>query len=613
MGNYVSSQRAAPPHPPPPPPQHQQREAAEDRRSSQVGSQRVTHTHTNSRSHPPPSHQPSYIRTEQPFITTSEASAHGSALHRTPTPIPQDLYTPADYLTSSPSFTSSVVAHDSSTEQSSVAGATARSHEREDMTNAHRRHRHHQHSHSHRHGQQTQPYPQPPRYHHSQRHGQSPSPTSPMPNGNEHQRPIPPSSTSRVGSRFLPSNVARGLLGSGEETAAEGRAHRMGVMARNLQQRFQHSQDADSQRLVPEGGRSSRPSQLTPESVSSGRRFANPLMVRYREQDGVSSRNAHAARRRRTRFSQLRHSIAAPISNLFGHQSQSSAPSNDNSSLSSPYSARRRHSDNVDPIQSLLAVSNRSNIPGLNRPSSSEDEDMESTPRLTPHNPNPFATSRRGSQGQNHNQESQPESQDGRSGEGDTLTRVLQMAASAIASQLGSQPSPSTPDPRSEGEVNMNNSLRSLVQSLQQAAAQQTEAQDNNDESEGGNGLERRRSINFLRAFLFDGQNAIDPAEHFRNVASSMRFDASAAEDSNPDPMDLDEPHERESQGVGSDPGAYSTAATHGSAPEHTRPPRTVTLVVVGVRSVPNSRQSQQANDVSTSTPIVGGLRENGG
>lgn len=125
MGNYLSSQRSTahrdldahsspstPHNPNPSPPQSSLHSSP----SSSLPSPRV---HISSSSTDHSTHHPG-----------------GFSINRTPTPtpIPQDIYPPAaaatatatDILTSSPSFSSSVVAHDSSTDRSSSVAAMSR-------------------------------------------------------------------------------------------------------------------------------------------------------------------------------------------------------------------------------------------------------------------------------------------------------------------------------------------------------------------------------------------------------------------------------------------------------------------------------------------------------
>lgn len=138
------------------------------------------------------------------------------------------------------------------------------------------------------------------------------------------------------------------------------------------------------------------------------------------------------------------------------------------------------------------------------------------------------------------------------------LSRVLQLAAAAIAAQLSGTNGPALPNIHALGNGGLDGSLENFIQSLQSA----TSAQAQPTASDDGPSTPREEGtsppVNFLRVFRF--ANSESPL-------GAPPFSQNTNESDNPgaqsDRMSVDEPSE----------------GTEG---------RTVTLVVVGVRSVPS-------------------------
>lgn len=148
-----------------------------------------------------------------------------------------------------------------------------------------------------------------------------------------------PSTMSRLGSRMLPSAVARGLLNSGEETAAEGRAHRMGLSGRRWNEEdFQRLSDGSrARRSINTIFRTSR----TTTSNSRRHTIRGPFPAQYANgqpmQDDaddtrttslppfqqLTASNLSNSARRRARLSRVRDSLTLPIHNLFNQSTES--------------------------------------------------------------------------------------------------------------------------------------------------------------------------------------------------------------------------------------------------------------------------------------------------
>jgi hypothetical protein len=135
------------------------------------------------------------------------------------------------------------------------------------------------------------------------------------------------------------------------------------------------------------------------------------------------------------------------------------------------------------------------------------------------------------------------------------LSRVLQLAAAAIAAQLSGGTGPALPNIQALGNDGLDGSLESFIQSLQRATSGQPASSDtsNATEDEGP-----PTPVNFMRVFRFANADNPRPSDN-----SSRSATDSGNPTTNSDGMETD---------------------THTEGPEG----RTVTLVVVGVRSVPS-------------------------
>lgn len=357
------------------------------------------------------------------------------------------------------------------------------------------------------------------------------------------------STMSRLGSRILPNSVIRGLLSSEEETPAEGFAHRHGVVSRSIPR---SESVHGSNRFSPFGSLGSR-------GISRRRSTRGAYFLPRGEQplvqdtpnpphsdDHVLEPN-RGSRRRSARLHRVRNSLSNPISHMF-------APSSTNvqnqDARDSEYRPPQPESDvnynfRFPPPRTM-------DVPiGLDEPHEldSVEPTVRNTRPLTPIPPQSNGDQFPGFLRARSSRVLRREEQT-------PLSRVLQLAAAAIAAQLSGNTGPVVPNIQALGNDGLGGSFENFIQTLQQSASAQANNTSNTtpnaaaETPAGGNGPPS--PANFLRVFRF--ANADSPNES-GNPGAGV------------DGMDVD----------GS-----------GEGPEG----RTVTLVVVGVRSVPSNNDS---------------------
>lgn len=382
------------------------------------------------------------------------------------------------------------------------------------------------------------------------------------------------STMSRLGSRILPNSVIRGLLSSEEETPAEGQAHRHGIVSRTLpRSETGHS----TSRFSPFGSigarvarrRSIRVSHLAPSGDASTLPDLLPALHYLDTSAEPTASPGRGSWRRSARLSRVRDSLSAPISQMFGQPSSTTA---DQTTGATPYNQSAEHA-NGGPDASIPMPQDMDFDMDLDEPPHELDSvepamrsasELASTttpqaspgPALIPRLPELF----RAAQPPSAQREEQP-----------GLSRILQLAASAIAAQVSNPNGSAPPNPQPAANDGINGSLETLIQSLHQV----TSAQQNNA-TPSADGPHAPRSaptlpVNFLRVF------------RFANTETSTR----SGESSRP-------------AGGTSDSGPPQPDGTDANNPSDATGGRTVTLVVVGVRFIPpNGRapdeQPQQA------------------
>ncbi|KAB8227432.1 uncharacterized protein BDW43DRAFT_323906 [Aspergillus alliaceus] len=374
------------------------------------------------------------------------------------------------------------------------------------------------------------------------------------------------STMSRLGSRILPNSVIRGLLSSEEETPAEGHAHRHGIVSRSIpRSEVAHS----SNRFSPFSSLSSRG--ITRRRSARGPYFiprSDPGLISDPSHsptffDPASEHSPETSRsswRRSARLHRVRNSLSGPITQMFGQPSSNFSDQNiedvrhssmgpihgDISGAFSPESGTMASRMDFDEPHELDSVEP---AVGTTRPTSPMSSQSAQSPSGLRHFPNllrarPSRVLRR--------EEQTP------------LSRVLQLAAAAIAAQLSGTTGPVMPNIQALGNEGLDNSLENFIQSLQHATSAQTTADGQTPPADNG----APTPVNFLRVFRFANSDNTRPSG-----TSNRSATASNTSEPGSDGMDV----ENTSDG-----------------PEG----RTVTLVVVGVRSVPsgNGPGSEQQN-----------------
>lgn len=367
-----------------------------------------------------------------------------------------------------------------------------------------------------------------------------------------------PSTMSRLGSRLLPNSVARGLLSSGEETEAEGRAHRTGVVPR--------LPSVYNRRFFLRN--SSRNTSLSSSSSSSYRRrpprgqhlpeHAEPFTGSSNRPESDIPLPTRNSWRRNARLSLRRHSLSLFPSLLperpNGGQ-RSNLPTDDADHLIPPMSTIDHRFDFDEAPHELDGTSVEArNILSSSEPASSRPSHSTNSLRRLPQSLRSRSSTRLI-----------------RRGDQPPLSQVLHLAAAAIAAQLsGGQLSALRPVAAEGFDGNLNN----FVQTLQDAATSQANEGANNPVNTEGQ--DNQGAVNFLRVFQFPNTESVSSMERGPDETNSH---SSATNDSGR--MDVDSPPSQTSD----------------------TPERMVTLVVVGVRSVPQRHDG--ASD-SNSTDDLG-------
>lgn len=357
------------------------------------------------------------------------------------------------------------------------------------------------------------------------------------------------STMSRLGSRFLPNSVIRGLLSSEEETPAEGLAHRHGMISRSIPRsetahgssRFSPFSSLGSRGITRR--RSTRGSYLFPRGEPA-------LVSDASNTPYLDAANGHASdsnrgpRRRSARLNRVRNSLSNPISHMFRQSSNTT-----NQTIRSPETVP---DEDHDLRMHFPVVDTHINFDEPLHELDSVEPAVRHTRPLTPIPPQteavPFPGFLRARSPRMLRREEQT-----------PLSRVLQLAAAAIAAQLSGTTGPAIPNIQALGNDGLDGSLENFLQTLQQSASTQENNAPSSDRAgvSGSNGPPSPG--NFLRVFRFANPDAASDAGG-RGVHG--------------DGMDIDNP---------------------GEGPDG----RTVTLVVVGVRSVPSTNgpdADQQTN-----------------
>ncbi|KAL4743828.1 hypothetical protein BDV11DRAFT_61614 [Aspergillus similis] len=360
------------------------------------------------------------------------------------------------------------------------------------------------------------------------------------------------STMSRLGSRILPNSVIRGLLNSEEETPAEGHAHRHGVVSRTIPRSEVNQSSARFSpfaSLSSRGGsrrRSLRGPYFIPRSDAAMNNNGYSGTPSGSSTDGLAEPGWGWRRSLRIRrVGRVGHSLPTPIAQMFGPPPADSTPAQ---GTESSYSFH-----NSDPFSFIPHPGPLDTQMDFDTPH--ELDSVE--PALADSQPaSPMLTSQ--SQSSTRHFPSLLRARPSRAlrrEEQTPLSRILQLAATAIATQLSGGAGPALPSIPSLGNDGFDGSLESFIQSLRNATSGQPASGDSNDNSED----ERPPGpVNFMRVFRFansDNSRSSDAPNRASTDPNNVT--------SNSDSMDTDH---------------------HAGGPEG----RTVTLVVIGVRSVPS-------------------------
>ncbi|CEL01390.1 hypothetical protein ASPCAL00974 [Aspergillus calidoustus] len=360
------------------------------------------------------------------------------------------------------------------------------------------------------------------------------------------------STMSRFGSRILPNNVIRGLLNSEEETPAEGHAHRHGIVSRTIpRSEVNHTSSRFSPFIsLTARGTTRRRSIRGPYFIPRSDAAMNSHPGYSGASSGSSAENpaepGWAPWRRSVRLRRVGNSLSSPIAQMFGQP---------NTDMSQDETAENSYQLDNDPVGFIPHPGPMDTRMDFDSPHELDSvEPAIGTPQA-PSSLLPQSTQSQSSARHFPSLLRARQSRALRREEQTPLSRVLQLAAAAIAAQLSGGTGPALPNIQALGNDGLDGSLESFIQSLQRATSGQPASSDtsNATEDEGP-----PTPVNFMRVFRFANADNPRPSDN-----SSRSATDSGNPTTNSDGMETD---------------------THTEGPEG----RTVTLVVVGVRSVPS-------------------------
>ena len=357
------------------------------------------------------------------------------------------------------------------------------------------------------------------------------------------------STMSRLGSRFLPNAVMRGLHDSGEETPAEGQAHRgavTGRVTRATERRMSGNYNGrfslrDSLR-TRNGTRTDvrRHSMRSPYSLDVLQDSASVpnfgTIGRPAPYPGIES-SREGSWRRRARAA--RDSISLPLSHIFNRIPENgSGIGESRREAGSVTGAADDRAEHLIPPLSDLDHAFDFDGNGHPRTAISESEAVNPLTSTTSH------SSTSGLRRFPHGLRSRS-TRINRPREQPPLQHVLHLAASAIATQLSGHANNSMANMQPLGTNGFDGTIQSFVQTLQQAASAQARSNGEHGEDDG-----HLPPINYLRVFSFPNSEGTTQGDATNNNQNNLS-----------DRMDVDQPNNEE---------------------------RSVTLVLVGVRSMPH-------------------------
>ncbi|KAJ5485223.1 hypothetical protein N7539_005211 [Penicillium diatomitis] len=365
------------------------------------------------------------------------------------------------------------------------------------------------------------------------------------------------STMSRLGSRILPNSVIRGLLNSQEETPAEGHAHRHGLVSRT-QPRSDSAHS--SSRFSPFSALGSR-------GVLRRRNTREPYFIPQRAEsaalaEGTANSSsldastdplpeASRASWRRARLQRMRHSLSTPISHMFGQSATGGSTMHENDApMSRPASLTDSMASTMD-----TRLDFGEPLPELDSGEVGLEADRPLTANTSPgllgSRTLPSLLRARAARAMRREEQT-------------PLSRVLQLAAAAIAAQLSGTPGPALPNIQALGNDGLDGSLENFIHSLQSVTSPQAPSSPAGDGMTPPDPEAPPAPVNFLRVFRFANSDS-PPSTGPSGEQGTGNPDETR---SRSERMSIDGPPE----GVEA---------------------RTVTLVVVGVRSVPSGNGEQ--------------------
>lgn len=373
------------------------------------------------------------------------------------------------------------------------------------------------------------------------------------------------STMSRLGSRLLPDSVARSLTNSGEESPEEGQALRNGLLSRSRPSvHHRRITSVSNERFSITGSFRRRPVEARRERDSARRSimaFLAPSADRQpirSQTNSLPDANGHTAlagdeipiRERPRRLGRVRHSLSLPFGNVLA-----------------PFPSRRIQSPPLRPARIALTEEsdellsqpraheqrpdNDDVVPHELDAAEPETRNLLSSSRIT----SGMSTIRRFPHGLRSRSTRLI-----RRGEHPPLSQVLQLAAAAIAAQLSGTSINGTDGNNQFGADGFDGSIQNFVQTLQEAASAQAGQDIDLNASDG-----ELPPVNFMRVFQFPNDENGTPLA----AQAHRRNGLEAVDDQTQD---------------------------HGD--------RSVTLVLVGVRSMPNI-QDGTTNENGTLGPSL--------
>ncbi|PLB37735.1 uncharacterized protein BDW47DRAFT_117739 [Aspergillus candidus] len=397
------------------------------------------------------------------------------------------------------------------------------------------------------------------------------------------------STMSRLGSRILPNSVIRGLLSSEEETPAEGHAHRHGVVSRSIPR----------SEVTQSSGRFSPFSSLSSRGISRRRSLRGPYFIPRNEPSLMPSVTApfdpttenvpdpsRGSWRRSARLHRVRNSLSNPISQMFGqpshHNNRNAQPPTLPLGLGSDEGATG-YIPHLRPIDTRMDFDEPPELDSVNpaaantrptSPMSTQSGHGRSSLRQLP-------GLLRGRPSRALRREDQT-----------PLSRVLQLAAAAIAAQLSGTAGPVMPNIQALGNDGLDGSLENFIQSLQHAtSAQATPSETPNTTGDTA----PPTPVNFLRVFRFANSEGISPSGPPNRPAEpdgvslrdGMDIDNGGGGSSSSSSNNIN--NNNNNTNTNTDGNHDNNGDNHDNNADGPVEGRTVTLVVVGVRSVPSA------------------------